>query len=1006
MQQTIRLLCSIMAFLLGSQLAICQTSDYSFRHYTTDHGLSSDQTTCVFKDKEGYMWFGTVNGLNRFDGIEFKVYKRAKNGLPGNYIIGINQSADGGLWISTHLGICRFNAASETFEPLSLPTQTDTRGDNDFVSGLVFDKEGYGWFASAEKLYRLNLQTRQLTTFPGISTDAHPLLMYLFTDSQGQLWVMRAGALYRFNPDKASYTYVMGQDTQHPESLIHVSSLYEDSKKRLWATTFEKGIMQYDGKRHCFVDEPDENTFVSTMAEDFLPDGKSVFWLGKSQKTAIYYPDSQQQISFTYQVRDKLSHNGGDVVQVYRDEQTGIIWMATSRGIQKSDPYEIKFKRKIIPLQLDSNATNEVLIVHQKQDDRNIYWIGTAGSGLLEWNRHSNVYKPINDKKGTPGRYISAIRQDRQGTVWVTSERGIYSWHSSLHTWQHWNNFSPASATGYSITTVFPDTKGRIWIGSSQDGVFLLNQETSTIQPWSLNEPLSIGNPLRVNTFEEDSLGRIWVSTSRGLFRIHISQTRTDKISLHSLDHQIQPSDRLQSSFKIDSKNRVWVSGIGFLAQADLSGRVSKTYTAANGLQADHIYSIEEDNSGMLWMNTDYLLHRLNPQTGEFTYFWKENGLFANNADSQLWKDANGELFIGFTAAFNHFVPEQLLFNKTPPPVVLTGVKIDNKPRLPGTQHTLTIDAAENTLSVDFAVLSYNLAEKNQYMYKLEGLEDQWTKTENRNATYTNLAPGTYSFKVKAANSDGVWNEQGMALLIYKSPFFYQTWWFMLVMASVVAAILYVIYRYRQVNRLRLEAIRNRIATDLHDDMGSTLSSIRIFSDVVQSQIAPVQPEVIPILQRISSSATALSESMQDIIWTIQTKHDSLEDIVTRMREFGLKMAEAKQIDFRMQVSDTFHSTKFHVEHRRNLYLIFKESINNAVKYAQCTKITVELVVTGKMLRLTIQDNGKGFEPAAIRQGNGLQNLRKRAAEIKGQLAINSAPGEGTKIELHTRITS
>lgn len=145
---------------------------------------------------------------------------------------------------------------------------------------------------------------------------------------------------------------------------------------------------------------------------------------------------------------------------------------------------------------------------------------------------------------------------------------------------------------------------------------------------------------------------------------------------------------------------------------------------------------------------------------------------------------------------------------------------------------------------------------------------------------------------------------------------------------------------------------------------------------------------------------------MQDIIWSIQTKHDSLEDVVTRMREFGLKMAEAKQIDFRMQVSDTFHSTKFHVEHRRNLYLIFKESINNAVKYAECTRLQVELEVSGKVLRLTIEDNGKGFDPAIIRQGNGLQNLYKRASEIKGKLAIYSAPGAGTKIELHMRLTS
>lgn len=259
----------------------------------------------------------------------------------------------------------------------------------------------------------------------------------------------------------------------------------------------------------------------------------------------------------------------------------------------------------------------------------------------------------------------------------------------------------------------------------------------------------------------------------------------------------------------------------------------------------------------MLWMGTDYLLHRLNPQTGAFTYFRKENGLYANNSGNKISKDTSGELFVGFSGAFNHFVPGQLLYNKNPPPVVLTGVRIDNQPRLPDAGQTITINPSENTFTVDFALLSYSLSEKNQYAYQLEGFDNQWTFSENRSATYTNLSPGNYTLKVKAANSDGIWNEKGAALTIHKIPYFYQNWWFTLLVMSLISGVIYAIYRYRETNRLRLEAIRNRIATDLHDDMGSTLSSIRIFSNVVQRQIAPVQPEAVPILQRISSSATA-----------------------------------------------------------------------------------------------------------------------------------------------------
>jgi ligand-binding sensor domain-containing protein len=260
-QLTTRLIGISLTLLLVSFFAAGQSPDYSFRRYTTDHGLSNDQVTCIFKDKQGFMWFGTVNGLNRFDGIEFTVYKRSKNGLPGNYIIGINQSPDGWLWISTHRGICRFNPLTETFEQVPLPTQADERGDNDFVSGILFDRQGYGWFASAEQLYRINLQTLQLTTYPGASQDEHPALMYLFADSKDQLWIMRAGALYRFDKEKAVYMYMMGQDSRHLNSQLHVTTLYEDSQQNLWATTFEKGLMRYDVQQHCFTDEMEGDSF-------------------------------------------------------------------------------------------------------------------------------------------------------------------------------------------------------------------------------------------------------------------------------------------------------------------------------------------------------------------------------------------------------------------------------------------------------------------------------------------------------------------------------------------------------------------------------------------------------------------------------------------------------------------------------------------------------------------------------------------------------------------------
>jgi streptogramin lyase len=680
--------------------------------------------------------------------------------------------------------------------------------------------------------------------------------------------------------------------------------------------------------------------------------------------------------------------------------------MATDRGIQKADLLEIKFKRKIFPVQQEINPKSLVTAIRQDRHDPATYWIGLNGSGLVQWNREKNTFHLISEKQGLSGKNVYDLRQDTKGNLWIAVNNRLDFWEVSLNKWHHYTDFLVSKNTFQAVTTVYQDKQNRIWVGTSEDGVFKLDPQTNKLLPWSLGEVLSLGNPLRVHKFEEDTRQRIWVSTNRGMFRIDPARQQTEKITLHPLNQHIQPSDRLQSTLKIDSKGNLWSSGIGFLAKADLNGQVIQTYTQENGLQADHIFSIEEDNAGMLWMATDNFLHRLDPQSGEFTYFRKENGLYANRIDTWINKDASGELFLGFTNAFNHFVPEQVMYNRLQQPLVITEIKIDNKKHWPGNSPSVSIHPSENTFSIAFALLNYSLPEKNQYAFMLEGFDKNWTMTENRHATYTNLSPGNYTFKVKAANNDGVWNEQGITLPIKVIPAFYQTWWFFLLIAALAVGIISIIFRYREQNRLRLEGIRNRIATDLHDDMGSTLSSIRIFSDVVQKQIAPVQPEAVPILQRISSSATTLSESMQDIIWTIQSRHDSLDDVVTRMREFGLKMAEARGVEFKMQISDKFQTTRLDVEQRRNVYLIFKETINNAIKYAECTQISVVLEVSGRNLYLQITDNGKGFDLATIRQGNGLQNLQKRAHEIGGKLSIQSAPGAGTSIELQVRLTS
>jgi signal transduction histidine kinase len=262
-----------------------------------------------------------------------------------------------------------------------------------------------------------------------------------------------------------------------------------------------------------------------------------------------------------------------------------------------------------------------------------------------------------------------------------------------------------------------------------------------------------------------------------------------------------------------------------------------------------------------------------------------------------------------------------------------------------------------------------------------------------------NLEGGTHQLHVKASNNDGVWSKETVYTFKVIPPF-HKTAGFRILIAVLIIILGALIYLYRKQESKRLEKIRNRIATDLHDDMGSTLSSIRIFSDVAKKQIEQIKPETVQLLDRISNNATSLSENMQDIIWTIRSDNDTLEDLVSRMREFGLRVCDAKHIKFNTVVSHSFKASKLTLEQRRNLYLIFKEALNNAVKYSQCTQIDLILNLKNRFLKLELIDNGKGFAVEAVKRGNGLNNLEKRAKEINGQIEIKSESGKGTRVNL------
>jgi nitrate/nitrite-specific signal transduction histidine kinase len=312
----------------------------------------------------------------------------------------------------------------------------------------------------------------------------------------------------------------------------------------------------------------------------------------------------------------------------------------------------------------------------------------------------------------------------------------------------------------------------------------------------------------------------------------------------------------------------------------------------------------------------------------------------------------------------------------------------------------------ENSITIEFAALSFLQRDKIVYYYKLKGLNKEWIRTDRQlSANYTLLPPGEYTFMVMCENADGVESKNITQLVIYITPPFWRTWWFMTLVAIAIAAIIYVIHRLRVNRLLAMEKVRTRIARDLHDDMGSTLSTINILSTMAKMKVHKDTDKTEEYLEKIGDNSSRMMEAMDDIVWSINPMNDNMQKITARMREFATGVLEAKNMDFTFRVDQQVQELKLDMEGRRDLFLLFKEAVNNLAKYSQCSKAAIDISVHKNKLLMTISDNGIGFDVNNSDGGNGLINMQKRAQSMKGRLSIESKKQVGTEVKLEVPLT-
>lgn len=447
------------------------------------------------------------------------------------------------------------------------------------------------------------------------------------------------------------------------------------------------------------------------------------------------------------------------------------------------------------------------------------------------------------------------------------------------------------------------------------------------------------------------------------------------------------------------------------------------SYTSIDGLPGNSITDIIGDDHSQLWIGTNAGICKIKFKGSvlEACLYDELDGLPTPHfSKSASMKTKDGHLLFSCENGIIRMHPDSVTSNTKKPPVIVTDFLLFNREVLPGDEDSILKTSIsktdhirllhnQNAFSFQFTAVSFINPDKNLYAYRLEGFDKDsawnFTDSKHRIAAYTNIPPGDYTFHVKASNNDGVWNERGRIIHLTIAPPFWKKWWFYSLCLLFILGTLYGIYRYRLNQVLNLQYVRNKIASDLHDDVGSTLSSIAIYSELANEEVNGKSAKATQLLQTIHENSRTTIESMSDIVWAINPKNDRFENILTRMRTFASGILEAKNIDLKFEASSSLSGLKLSMDKRKNLYLLFKEAVNNVAKYSVGKNCTIKLWLDSKTLNMKIEDDGMGFDLNHHAAGNGLETMKRRSEEMNGVFSIQSSKESGTNIHLSCSAT-
>lgn len=797
-----------------------QPNSYNFISFTNSDGLSSNAVNTILKDKFGYMWLGTDDGLNRFDGESFTVYRHKpgdNTSLEGNRIMALCEDAVGNLWIGTNEALCYYNRKRETFVNRKLT-------EFGLIRSLCLDHLGNLWIGSFGGLFMMNTQTGKVIQYKAGVSIANQLLsnviVALFEDSHQRLWVGTNEGLHLYLRDKNCFKRFIHSDND-PSSIPDkvIRAIAEDKNRNLWIGTNDGGISRLlpDGEsfKNFGANPQDIHSLSSNRVYAIAPDYSGKLWIGTEEGLNIFDPATSLSVRVLNDARNKYSLLDKSVRSIYIDKDR-IYWIGTFQGGLAKYDLNLAFFNLRQSNPFDSYGLSAPRVTSFVEDEQGDIYVGTDGGGLNHYHRKTGLFCHPKLNGDEDDKTMKILAMERVGDeLWVgTYGSGLYILNMKTSAVKHHRKGTgPHDLLSNDIFCLTRDHNGNVWIGTNGDGVNMFDPRTGNFERFAKKSSAPQTN-LALNGFiraiEEDNSGNIWIGTNGSGLAVYNPLAKT----LRFLDKgNSNLSSSLISSIHIGKTGTVWVGTFGGgLCKFTEKGKFI-CYTETEGLANPVLYKILESEPGKLWVSHNKGISSFDERTGKFKNYYDHNGLqrstFSLGAGLST---SNGELFFGGLDGFNFFNPHTLNYNNAVPPIVFTDLKISNRSVVPGPTEAIDehISVAkkitlsyQQSFSLEFTALNFTAPQDTRYSYKLEGFEKDWNDVgTSHKAVYTNLDPGHYTFLLKATSDDGLLASPPVSMNIYVRPPFWRTTYayvfYLLFAGSVLLAL-----RYSGIRRIK-----------------------------------------------------------------------------------------------------------------------------------------------------------------------------------------------------------